>query len=77
MNWQQDPHGNWLARFVFPERTTEFSITVDLLADMAVDQSVRLLRRARCATNYPFAYPSELDEELAPYLSKRAGRARC
>ncbi len=36
INWQQDPQGNYLARLVFPEKTEELRIEVDLLAEMAV-----------------------------------------
>jgi uncharacterized protein (DUF2126 family) len=69
VNWQQDPNGNWLARYVFPERTTEFSITVDLLADMSVINPFDFFVDP-AAINFPFVYPSEFDEELAPYLSR-------
>ncbi|WP_153061574.1 transglutaminase N-terminal domain-containing protein, partial [Escherichia coli] len=33
INWQQDPFANYLARLVFPEKTTEFTVTVDLVAE--------------------------------------------
>ena len=69
VNWQQDPNGNWLARFVFPERTTDFTVTVDLLADMSVINPFDFFIDP-VATDYPFVYPSEFDEELAPFLSK-------
>ena len=36
VNWQQDPQGNWLARFVFPEKATEMKIEVDFTAQMTV-----------------------------------------
>ena len=40
LNWQQDPFSNYLARLVFPEKTEELLIEVDLVAEMAVYQSV-------------------------------------
>ena len=36
INWQQDPFGNYLARLVFPERTTELLIDVEVIADLTV-----------------------------------------
>ena len=69
INWQQDPNGNWLARYVFPERTRELTVTVDLLAEMSVINPFDFFIDP-LATNFPFAYPHEFAKELAPYLRK-------
>jgi uncharacterized protein (DUF2126 family)/transglutaminase-like putative cysteine protease len=75
VNWQQDPSGNWLARFVFPEKTREFSIAVDLIADMAVVNPFDFFVEPFAET-FPFAYPPEFAEELAPYLDAQPAGLR-
>ncbi|HCD85836.1 MAG TPA: IMP dehydrogenase, partial [Agrobacterium sp.] len=67
VNLQQDPYGNYLARFVFPEPTTEFKIEVDLVADMTVYNPFDFFVEEE-ATKWPFDYPQELRDDLSIYM---------
>ena len=71
INWQQDLYGNWLARCVFPEKTSEFRVSVDLLAEMAVINPFDFFVES-FAERFPFQYPADLALDLAPYLATEA-----
>ena len=69
VNWQQDPFANHLARLVFPEKTREFKVTVDLVAQMSVYNPFDFFLEPH-AEEFPFAYGAELAHDLAPYLAR-------
>ena len=66
VNYQQDPYGNWLARYVFPEPVTELKIEVDLMADMTVYNPFDFFVE-ESAEEWPFDYPKDLREDLSIY----------
>lgn len=66
VNLQQDPYGNWLARFVFPEPVSELKIEVDLVADMTVYNPFDFFVEDS-AEHWPFDYPADLVDDLVIY----------
>ncbi len=67
INWQQDPFGNYLARLVFPEATREFSVDVEVIADLTVINPFDYFVEDS-AEHWPFDYDVALKRELTPYL---------
>jgi transglutaminase-like putative cysteine protease len=66
-NWQQDPHGNFLARLVFPNKLTAFEVEVDLVAEMSVINPFDFFVESS-AESFPFVYEPWLARELRPFL---------
>ncbi|HBV63508.1 MAG TPA: IMP dehydrogenase [Rhodopirellula sp.] len=66
-NWQRDPFGNPIARFVFPKPCQRFKVVVDLIADMTVINPFDFFieEQADC---WPFQYEESLRRQLGPYL---------
>jgi uncharacterized protein (DUF2126 family)/transglutaminase-like putative cysteine protease len=74
LNWQQDPHGNFLARVAVPDKTREFTATVDLVADMATLNPFDFFVEEQ-AVDWPFSYEPVLANELKAYLEPLPGTA--
>ena len=67
INWQQDPHSNYLARLVFPEKTRELLIEADLVAEMSVINPFDFFLE-KSAETFPLTYEPWLRKDLAPFL---------
>ena len=69
INWQQDAFANYQARLVFPQKTTSFMVTVDVVTEMAVFNPFDFFLEPS-AEEVPFKYADVVKEELQSYLVK-------
>ncbi|MDZ4849056.1 MAG: transglutaminase family protein [Pirellulaceae bacterium] len=69
-NWQQDPHANYLARYVFADKTDRLQVEVDLIAEMTVINPFDFFVED-AAKDFPFQYDEWLSRELQPFLERK------
>src|SRR5664279_1169598 len=68
LNWQLDPHSNRLARLLFPNKTDELLVEVNLVADLSPINPFEFFLEPG-VEEYPFKYAPELAKDLEPYRS--------
>src|SRR5665213_2891810 len=68
LNWQLDPYNNHVARVIFPDKTNEFVIDVNLVAELCPFNPFNFFLEPS-VTDYPFEYAPGLAKDLESYLS--------
>jgi uncharacterized protein (DUF2126 family)/transglutaminase-like putative cysteine protease len=77
LHWQFDAVGNHVARIIFPTKTTDFTIKVDLIADLTPINPFAFFLEPGFES-YPFRYPLDLARDLDPYFTHEpAGPLLC
>ena len=68
LNWQMDPHSNYAARVLILQKTSEFAVQVQLVADLAPINPFNFFLEPGFE-DYPFQYSPQLAKDLEPYRS--------
>ncbi|MGA2101701.1 MAG: transglutaminase family protein [Candidatus Sulfotelmatobacter sp.] len=68
LNWQLDLHNNHVARLLLADKTNEFVVEVDLVAELSPSNPFDFFLEPG-VEDYPFKYAAELTKDLEPYLS--------
>jgi uncharacterized protein (DUF2126 family)/transglutaminase-like putative cysteine protease len=68
LNWQLDPHSNYAARVLILQKTSEFAVQVQLVADLPPINPFNFFLEPGFE-DYPFEYSPQLAIDLEPYRS--------
>jgi uncharacterized protein (DUF2126 family) len=71
IHWQQDQHGNHQARLVFPDKTMEFTVEIDLRAELSSVNPFDFFLEPGF-DEYPFEYDTDLKRDLQLFLSSES-----
>jgi len=67
IHWLQDAYNNHVARLLLSEKTREFTIDIDLVAELSVINPFDFFLEPG-TESFPFRYAPDLMQDLQPYL---------